>query len=288
MSHNSEADFASSELARMFVETPTLCYPSTAVPTGLSATASYEPSATGWPKADGLVSLLESLGGTQRDVAIEYKRPQEGIHGLLTAIGQAHGYIHKGYSGSAIVIPSIYSTHPTPADYVKEVLDRVSTNVSIGVFRYDPPDTGSATPFAGKLHCVRPFILATGAGTRAISGRGNKTQWVHMREGSTTRDAFFRFLQTSKRLSSGPIAPPTIPTELARAVNRIEPGRSAVSYLANTADARFLTRVWEAFWFEWVATAEVLTPWERHGTAYVVPNVSTRILRDDARGFSQI
>lgn len=288
MSHNSEADFASSELARMFVATPSLCYSAASVPATLNATASYEPSSTGWPKADGLVSLLESIGGVQRDIAIEYKRPQEGIHGLLTAIGQAHGYIHKGYSASAIVIPSSYPTHPTPADYVKEVLDRVSTNPSIGVFRYDSPDTGSATPFAGKLHCVRPFILAMGGGTRAISGHGAKTQWVHMREGSTTRDGFFRFLQTAKRLSGGPVAPPVIPIELVRAIGRIEPGRSAASYLANTADARFLTRVWEAFWFEWVATPEVLTPWERDGSRYVVPNVSTKILKDDGSGYSQI
>lgn len=288
MSHNTEADFASSELARMFVATPTLCYPAASAPTTLSATAAYEPSAAGWPKADGLVSLLESVGGAQRDIAIEYKRPQEGIHGLLTAIGQAHGYIHKGYSASAIVIPSHYPTHSTPADYVKEVLDRVSTNASIGVFRYDPPDTATATPFAGKLHCVRPFVLATGAGTRAIAGHGAKTQWVHMREGSTTRDAFFRFLQTAKRLSSGPIAPPVIPTELVQAINRIDAGRSAASYLANTADSRFLTQVWEAFWFEWVATPEVLTPWTRLGSDYVVPNACTKILRDDGRGCSQI
>jgi hypothetical protein len=229
MSHNVEADFASSELARMLVQTPTLCYPATAVPSGLSATASYEPSAAGWPKADGLVSLLEALGTQQRNIAIEYKRPQEGIHGLLTAIGQAHGYIHKGYNAAAIVIPSEYPTHPTPADYVKEVLDRVSTNPSIGVFRYDQPDTGSPTPFAGKLHCVRPFVLATGAGARAISGHGTKTQWVHMREGSTTRDAFFRFLQTAKHLSGGPMAPPVIPTGLEQAVTRIAPGRNVAS-----------------------------------------------------------
>jgi hypothetical protein len=109
-----------------------------------------------------------------------------------------------------------------------------------------------------------------------------------MREGSTTRDAFFRFLQTAKHLSSGRIAPPAIPRELVQAVNRLEPGRSAVSYLANTADTRFLTQVWEAFWFEWVVTPEVIIPWERQGTNYVVPNASTRILRDDARGYSVI
>lgn len=271
----------------MFVADPTLCYASTA-PTGLSATASYEPSASGWPKADGLVSILEALGGTQHDIAIEYKRPQEGIHGLLTAIGQAHGYVHKGYSAAAIVIPSTYATHPTPADYVKEVLNLVSGNKSIGVFKYDPPDTSSATPFAGRLHCVRPLVMAAGI-VGAVSGRGSKTQWVHMREGSTTRDAFFRFLQVAKRLSASYVTPPpSIPLGLQQAITRIAPTKTASSYLANTADNKFLTRVWETFWFEWVATPEVLTPWEIIGGSYVVPSVHTRILKDDNTGYSQI
>lgn len=287
MSHNAEADFASSELARMVVASPQLCYPAN-FPPDLSATASYEPSASGWPKADGLVSLLEAVGGPQRDVAIEYKRPQEGIHGLLTAIGQAHGYIHKGYSGAAIVIPGQYATHPTPADYVREVLDRVSTCAAIGVFRYDPPDQSSPTPFAGRLHCVRPLVLVTGAGARAISGRGAKTQWVHMREGSTTRDAFFRFLQTAKLLPTGAVPPPQIPQGLRDAVERLAPGQDPASYLANTADNRFLTQVWKAFWFEWVATPEVLTPWVRQAGLYVPPGAFTRILRDDGNGLSQI
>ncbi len=103
LNHNAEADFAASELARMFVHNPSLCYPSSSLPGGLSATASYEPSSSPWPKADGLISLLET-GNQQRDIALEYKRTQEGVHGLLTAIGQAQGYIHKGYNGAAIVV----------------------------------------------------------------------------------------------------------------------------------------------------------------------------------------
>jgi hypothetical protein len=288
VSHNVEADFAASELARLLISTPSLCYPDVP-PTDLSATASYEPSGSGWPKADGLVSLLESLGGAQRDIALEYKRPHEGIHGLLTAIGQAHGYIHKGYSAAAIVIPSSYPTLEAPADYVKNVLDRISTNASIGVFRYDDPDLSSPTPFAGRLHCVRTFSFATGASSRSIAGRGTKTQWVHMREGSTTRDAFFKFLQTAKRLPSGASQPPSLPQGLVQAVARLAPGREPIAYLANTADIRFLTKVWEAFWFDYIATPEVLTPWVRDEAGiYSVPNALTRILRDDGRGYSQI
>ena len=291
-SHDSEADFAASELARMFAADPRLCYDSTLAPASLNTTATYEPSSSGWPKADGLISLLESIGGVQRDIALEYKRPQEGLHGLLTAIGQAHGYLHKGYSGAAIVIPSTYSSHSSPAEYVREVLDKISGSKAIGVFRYEPPDTTSVTPFKGRLHCVRPLIMgaAATAGSGVLSTHGgSKTQWVHMREGSTTRDAFFRFLQMAKLLSAdAPIATPNIPIELRQAVERISPGRGAEAYLANTADDKFLSRVWRAFWFEWVATNGVLTPWVMVGSDYVTPDAMTRIMKDDKTGHSQI
>ena len=197
MSHNVEADFAASELARMFAADPTLCYDPASLPSGLSATASYEPSSSPWPKADGLVSCLEAgAGGSQRDVAIEYKRPNEGLHGLLTAIGQAHGYVLKGYSGAAIVIPKIYTSHSAPGAYVRDVLDTVSGTNAVGVFCYSPPDTTSSTPFAGRIDCVRPLRVITSAKPVSLSVGSTKTQWVHMREGSTTRDGFFRFLQT--------------------------------------------------------------------------------------------
>src|ERR1035437_5142561 len=100
--HNSEADFAASELARMFVGDLKICFGATSAPSAVSATASHEGSASPWPKADGVVSILETGSQKQRDVAVEYKRQHEGIHGLLTAIGQAQGYIHKGYNGAAI------------------------------------------------------------------------------------------------------------------------------------------------------------------------------------------
>jgi hypothetical protein len=200
--HNAEADFAASELARMFVASPALCYSSGSMPSGLSATAAHEPSASPWPKADGLVSLLEAGSQVQRDIAIEYKRQQGGVHGLLTAIGQSQGYLHKGYNAAAIVVPGQYSSHTTPADYVRDVLDRISSTKAIGVFRYDSPDTSSATPFANRLHCVRPFELIATVSHVASASTRPRTQWVHMREGSTTRDAFFRFLQTAKRMSA--------------------------------------------------------------------------------------
>lgn len=288
-SHNIGADFAASELARMLVAVPSLCYQDGGVPTSISCNASYEPSTSPWPKADGVVSIVEPGGTIRREIALEYKRKQEGIHGLLTAMGQAHGYIHKGYSGAMIIVPSAYSSLASPANYVAEVLDCISGSKAIGVFRYDDPNPSSATPFAGRIHCVRSFELITNESTAKPVASGPKTQWVHMREGSTTRDAFFRFLQTAKKLSAGTLMPhPILPLGLIDAIDRIAPGRAPEAYLANTADSRFLSEVWLRFWFEWVATPEVLTPWMKSENIYNTPNAYTRIDKDDGSGKSQI
>ena len=286
--HNAEADFAASELARMLVANPSLCYDGSAtIPASISASASYEPSAAGWPKADGLVSVLESGASSQREIALEYKRPQEGIHGLLTAIGQAHGYLHKGYSGAAIVVPARYSALSTPAEYVRDVLNEISGSRSIGVFCYEEPDTTSVTPFAGRIQCVRPFVFDTNGARLRPAGKGPKTQWVHMREGSTTRDAFFRFLQVAKRLSAdATTAAPALRPEIVAAIQRLAPGKDPVEYITNTADNKFLTKVWQVFWLEWLATFEVLKPWKRIGGIYSAPGAKTRVLRDDGADFS--
>jgi hypothetical protein len=285
--HNSEADFAASELARMFVAQPSLCYGVDSLPEGVSASASYEPSSSPWPKADGLVSILET-GAVTRDIAIEYKRRQEGIHGLLTAIGQAQAYLHKGYSGAVIVVPGTYPTHESPAAYVKGVLDLMGTS-AIGVFSYSDIDTSSPTPFADKLACARSLEVVASASRVSTASSGAKTQWVHMREGSTTRDAFCRFLQIAKRMSTGDEPPqPQIPSDLVKAVARIAPGKDAEQFLSNTADEKFLSRVWRGFWFQWVATKEVLTPWSYDGSTYSLPNAFTKILKDDNTGYSQI
>lgn len=287
--HNAEADFAASEIARLFVANPLLCYDAAAVPTSLSASASYESSSAGWPKADGLISVLESGSNAQRDIALEYKRQQEGIHGLLTAIGQGHAYLHKGYSGAAIVVPRRYSTHSFPGEYIRDVLNSSSRNRAIGVFIYDEPDTSSVTPFADRIECVHPMVLSQTVSRIRPASTTPKTQWVHMREGSTTRDGFFRFLQSAKRISSdsSPLVA-NIPQPLVDAIQRIAPNRNPVEYLANIADNKFLSKVWQAFWFEWLITPEVLTPWLQENDIYVTPNAMTRILKDDGTGYSQM
>lgn len=287
--HNLEADFAASELARQFVATPSLCYDALALPSGISATASFEISSSPWPKSDGLVSIIETSTGVQLNIALEYKRQAEGIHGVLTAIGQAQGYIHKGYHGAAIVVPRLYATHANPAAYVDAVLSHLGGCKSIGVFHYDAPDLTSSTPFHGRLHCVRPFdVTSTVPSGVLIAGRGATTQWVHTREGSTTRDAFFRFLQIAKSYTTGIGTLPRLNPDLVAAIGRIAPGIDPYWYLSSTSDNRFISEVWRGFWFTWVVTPHVLVPWIKVGTVYQTPNAFTEIDKDDGSGKSQI
>jgi hypothetical protein len=132
-------------------------------------------------------------------------------------------------------------------------------------------------------------LITTPLTARTVNS-GPKTQWVHMREGSTTRDAFFRFLEIAKLFSAGAVAPaPNIPGGLVAAINKIAPGRDPAEYLANVADSRLLSKVWQAFWFQWIATKDVLTLFQKtNGGKYVTPNAYTRIVRDDGAGLSQI
>jgi hypothetical protein len=110
-----------------------------------------------------------------------------------------------------------------------------------------------------------------------------------MREGSTTRDAFYRFLQEAKRLSATDAdAIPAINPNVRAACALIAPSKTAEHYLSSTSDDKFLSRVWRSFWFNWVATPDVLTPWVLSGSTYSPPNAFTRIRRDDDAGFSQI
>lgn len=293
LSHNTEAEFAASELARLFTADAALCYHDHADrrPTTLSASATHEPSSTAWPKADGLVMLVEGASTANRKyVAVEYKRPQEGIHGLLTGLGQAHAYLHKGYNGAALVVPRAYPTLPDSATYVANVLDAYAGHDSIGVFGYDEPDTTNPAPFAGRLHCVRPMTVAATTTPLATTVATPRTQWVHMREGSTTRDAFLRFLQIAKRVTAGsdPLDVVLVP-ELRNAIARVTPaGTDPLRYLSSTSSDTALSRIWREFWFEWLATQDVLTPWVRDAGKYQVPSAFTRILKDDGSGYSQL
>ncbi|SLN41710.1 hypothetical protein PSJ8397_02101 [Pseudooctadecabacter jejudonensis] len=276
----------------MFDADPSLCFAD--VPSGsrpnFSAFATQEPSRTNWPLADGVISLPRTVGGDQDDVALEYKRVAEGTHGLLTAVGQSLAYIDKGYNGAVIVIPRSYSSHGHPAEHVVSILDSNEIDGRVGVFDYEDPDKSSPYPFRGRIRCIRPITVAPSAIGKRPSASKPSTQWVHLREGSTTRDVIYCYLKSAILLAGGGSAPPSygIPEEMVSAVSRIDATADVEEFLGYTSDSSLGSQIWKDFWFKYVATPEVLTPFKRSGSTYVAPAAFTKVLKDDGSGHSQI
>lgn len=292
MSHDIEAAWAGSELATKCSLEPELFFDTPPDISHISAYAAIE-GRNSWPHADGVIEISVTGGASNKiyNLAIEYKRPNEGLHGILTAIGQAHAYLHKGYSGSVIVIPEAYDTLSNSGGYVKEVLDNTSRNPAIGVFTYSKPDPLKSSPFSGILNQVRSLSLdslpSTGTSHKIEK---TKTQWAHLREGSSDADAFFRYLQCLK-YQSGDRPPPNsvvvIPPKLIDAVRRIDPRKDPFHYLSSTSGEDLASRTWRHFWFSYVLFAEMMIPWKKVGKSYQVNHQVSKIRRLDNGEFKK-
>jgi hypothetical protein len=287
MSHDIHAAWATAEIASLFKNNPKYFVSNVSSSSDFTVYASKE-ARTKWPIADGVI-LVEENGQLVYEIALEFKRKNEGVHGILTALGQAHAYLHKGYSGSVIVIPNAYDTHGTPAEHLKDIIDYTSKQVPIGIFEYEEPDVSKPSPFNGRISCVREIELdnVVFSSTRpSIHNNYVKTQWAHLREGSSDPDAFFRYLQTSKQLSIDNLREPVVnlPKELIQAVQDIQSGSDPLKYLSNSVGDDFHDVVWRNFWFNFILTDEVLPIWKKSGSLYVVNDSPTRILLPDGSG----
>ena len=122
MRHDIEATFAASELAAIFDEKQKKMFKIYKRPGEWTITARTA-SDRKWPFPDGMIS---ASNGRKEDVqiALEYKRPNETVHGILTAIGQAFAYISKGYQGAVIVIPDSY---PSCSDPAAQIINFINT-----------------------------------------------------------------------------------------------------------------------------------------------------------------
>jgi hypothetical protein len=286
--HDIEADWASAEVARLLEQKTAHCLTSPVPPpAGLHTFAGRELATNKWPRADGVVSF-KGTATPEYAVAVEYKRAQEGIHGILTAIGQALAYIAKGYSAAAIVVPSAYLTHAAPGAFLDGVLTATAAAAPVGVFTYEDADPSLPSPYVDRIGCVRKFAMGAPPPAGSAPTRRTETQWGHLREGSTTRAAVFRLLQTMKRFpfeSPPPLDP--LPPELVAAVGRVRPGADPLRYLSSTADDTDKSRIWRQFWFRWLATRDVLQPWDFDGTTYAVPSSLTLLELDDGTGMQR-
>jgi hypothetical protein len=278
MSHDLYAAWATSEVSRMIRSNPNLLL-NGGVTNTFSVFANRE-SGRIWPIPDGKISAENQAD--KYEIGVELKRTNEGLHGVLTAIGQSQAYIHKGYSGAAIIIPNFYDSFNTPGLYITDVINNTNTDLPIGVFTYDVPDTSNPSPFLNKITCHRLFGLTNTQ--RITSGnfllsQKSQTQWAHLREGSTESFAFMKYLQIAKQKNSNlPFEPiPILPNDLINAVSRIFPAANPYHYLANAKGASFHDVVWRCFWFENVLTTNVANIWTMNGPTYVLSAANTEL-----------
>lgn len=284
MSHDLYASWATAELAQMFKREPSECF-STSPQSVFDIFANRE-SGRVWPIPDGRLSI--DISNERFEIALEMKRINEGLHGILTSIGQAQAYIHpdKGYTASVIVVPNKYPSHDSPGDFINNVINNINSNSPIGVYSYSEPDTSLPSPFKNRLTCHRKVNLTTVtpiSSTNPLAHQKSKNQWAHLREGSSEPDAFFRYLQIAKKMSLGSLNEPLLdlPNELIQAVNRISPRTDPIKYLSctsNDTENVFHDVVWRNFWFRFILTDDVSKLYSKNGDVYEVCDFSTKLL----------
>lgn len=86
-SHNVEAAYASAEIAGYLQENQDLFLGGMGDNGAWSIYAGSEGGAR-WPLADGVICAINPM--KEVNIAFEFKRLNEGVHGILTALGQSY------------------------------------------------------------------------------------------------------------------------------------------------------------------------------------------------------
>lgn len=284
MSHDLEAAYASSEVADLLTQNQNIFFGGMGNNSPWSIYAMREGS-NQWPLADGVL-LAENTNHSDIKIAFEYKRPNEGVHGILTALGQSFAYLEKGYNASIMVIPEKYSSHDSPGTHIKKIIDSTAPKIPISIYVYSAPDLSVTHPFRGKLSCVREISLPecininldnTTSQTSSVS-----TLWAHVREGMSFPDAFFKYCQAIKIISSygEHIEDIKIPQDIVNAIKRSNSQTDAYKYLSNTSGETLHDKVWRYVWFNYYFW-EDLMPIYNKTTSYIVNNIPTKIIQDE-------
>ena len=285
MNHDIQAAWAASEIAHLFTQNQNAIAHGLGARDGWSFYASREGHRE-WPIADGVI-VAENRTVNPLRIALEYKRPNEGLHGILTALGQSLAYLEKGFNGSVIVIPGEYESHRTPGNHLNRVLQKTASTMPVAIYTYSAPDTTTATPFRDKLICIREITLLENTAQRESTDARVQTLWAHLREGSSDPDAFFRYGQIAKKLTGNETDCnfPALPAELIAAVSRIAPDADPYKYLSNSTGDNFFDNTWRCFWFTYIMNNETLPLYTKQGDSYALNESSTKIRRSDGNGY---
>jgi len=284
MGHDTEAAYASSEVADIIMLNQNSFFGNYGTQGAWSVYAGRE-GGHQWPLADGVI-LAENSTHNDIKIAFEYKRPNEGVHGILTALGQSFAYLEKGYDASVMVIPEAYSSHSTPGQHVRRVLEATSPDVPICIYTYKSPNLSATRPFHGKLQCVRDISLPncrTIARTSTATTTGSvSTLWAHMREGMSHPDAFFRFCQGVKVVTATgeDLTNIHLPNELVAAIKRIDANAEPYKYLSNTPGNTISDKAWRYAWFNYYFWNDLIPIWSS-SSPYTVNNSQTKIRIDE-------
>ena len=284
MGHDTEAAYASSEIAGFLTQSQDRFFGNLGSRGQWSIYAGRE-SRYAWPLADGVIQA-ENTSANPIKIAFEYKRPNEGVHGILTAIGQSYAYLEKGYDAAIMAFPSEYSSHPDPGGHVNRILEATSPKCPISVYTYQEPDLSATRPFKDKMRCVRaitlPDCVRIGKGSIGSNKSTVSTLWAHVREGMSHPDVFFRYCQSIKAVTSRgeDLSDVVIPKELANAVRQIDSTADPYRYLSSTAGDTVADRSWRHLWFYFMFWQDLM-PIYSGNSPYVVNDVKTKVRIDE-------
>lgn len=265
MSHDLYASWVTAELSSMFKKDSEILFEGIGLPSNNVSCFANRESGRSWPIPDGRISVY--IDSFEIEVALELKRTNEGLHGVLTATGQAQAYLKKGYDISVIAVPNEYDSYSDPGSYLADLLNSIDRNSNIIVVTYSVPDETKASPFKGKLNFHRTISFDPKEFSknkkREFGRQKASNQWAHLREGSSDADCFFRYLQTAKNISANENYKENfnINLNLTSACKIISPNISAERYLSYSYGDTLHDKVWRKYWFDYILTIEMQNIW---------------------------
>jgi len=291
MSHDLYASWVTTELTRLLKEDKDVMFEGVNIDTKNITLYANRESGRVWPLPDGRITM--DVNNKNIEVALELKRTNEGLHGVLTAVGQALAYLKKGYDVSVIAVPEKYHSYDKPGQYIKELIDQTSAESNIIVVTYSEPDESKLSPFKNKLKPYRriSFDPAKQVSTKAreFDTKLASTQWAHVRAGSTEAHTFYKYLQTAKNLSSSEEISDDylLHPDLLIACNKISSQKSIFGFLSDTAGSTLYDKIWRKFWFTYVLHLEIQNIWELDKQGNKIVSRSSNKLQYDKDKFSE-